>query len=243
MPINLQEILGNEEDKKVLLDWAEREVVAPVKAKNSELLDKLVKYKLKTEDGKETYIDPNEAVEAIKKVKEAPPSEDRKKWEDEMARALQAQQERLEAQLKALSLEKESAVKEVSSERQSRYNLMATNTLRSALVDSGVKTTKMHLHEQYLRGYVTVEMENGQERVVVKDENGKIRYGSSGLMSVSEFVNEYREKDGVAEDWNATTKQGAGTGPSGGGGRMVVDQNLPPSERLKQFRAQQAKKK
>ena len=239
MPINLQEVLAEEESKKVLIEWAEREIVAPVKAKNSELLDKLTKYKIKAEDGKEAYLDPDEAKSAISKLKENPLPEDRKKFEEEMNRALEAQRERYETQLALAKNEKQKADDTINQERSNRYNLMKANNLRSSLVESGIKPTKMHLHEQYLKNYIAVEVENGVERVVVKDDNNKTRYGSSGLMTVAEFVNEYRGKDGVAEDWQPTVRAGGGTGTGAGGSGVTIDPNLNPSERLKAYRRSQ----
>jgi hypothetical protein len=126
-------------------------------------------------------------------------------------------------------------------ERTSRYDLMRNHVLAEALLQSGVKAGKSHLHERYLLDFIAVADEGGVERVVVMgdgEDKEKIRYGSNGVMSVAEFVGEYRNREGVAEDWATTTPRGAGTGQPGqtGNRQVAVSDDLDPVERLKILR-------
>lgn len=233
--IDLAKILSNPESKKILEDWAEREVAAGLKNKNKELLDNLNKFKVKKEDGTDGgFLDPAEAFDAIMRIKSGGGKE-------EIEKALAAQKERYEAEITSIRGNLDNESKATKAERQARHNLMITNNLKSTLLDSGVKTGKMHLHENYLKTYLKVENMDGVEKLVVLGDDGKPRYGAAGLMTVNEFVSEYKSKEGVSEDWNATGRTGSGTSPHGGNNRGAgqIDQNLPPAERLRQHRRMQ----
>lgn len=237
---DLAKLLANPKAKAALVDWAEREIVKPVKDKNSELLDKLTKYKTKVEkDGKteEVYLDPEEAKEAIARAKANGDMD----LATEIQRALAAQQERHQAEIDGIKGRAKDFESKFSEERDARHKLMIGNTLRNALVDSQIKTTKMHLHEKYLKDFIRIDNSEGSERIVVVDDAGKIRYGVMGLMTVAEYITEYKEKDGIAEDWHPTVKTGTGTAPSGSRiGNVTIPDNMSPSERLKVLRRAQA---
>lgn len=234
---NLASSLSNPYIKQTIDEYAEREIAKPLKTKNGDLLDKLVKYKVKNEKGEESYIDAEAAIDALKKVKEGLTPDMRK----EVERAVSEANSRKDAEIKRIADEKAKAEELLGKETSRRHQLLMDHSLRSALVESGIKTGKLPLHENFLRSKMAIMDENGKEVVVViSDDDGKPRYGSKGLMTVAEFVNEYRNKDGVAEDWSPTTRGGTGTGPNvTGRPGGAVDQNLPPTDRLKIFRRSQ----
>ncbi len=234
---DLSKALKNPKIADILKGWAEREVVTPVKSKNQELLEKLVRYKVKGEDGKEYYLDPEEARTAIEKVKSGTPVEVQK----EVDRAVEAANIRNKVIIDGLTQKANSLEENFARERGRRLDTIVSNELNRALVHSGIKPGKMHLHEMYLRNYLKVAEENGKEVIVVMDESDadKPRYGSKGLMTVQEFIHEYRNRDGVAEDWQPTVRGGSGTAPTAamGGRGISINQDLPPAERLKIARA------
>jgi len=234
---DLSKTLRNPKIADILKTWAEREVVAPVKSKNQELLEKLVRYKFKGEDGKEYYLDPEEARLAIDKVKSGTPVEVQK----EVDRAVEAANTRNKVIIDGLSQKSNTLEEQLARERSRRLDTIVINELNRALINSGIKAGKMHLHEMYLRNYLKVAEENGKEVIVVMDESDadKPRYGSKGLMTVQEFILEYRNRDGVAEDWQPTVRGGSGTAPTAtmGGRGISINQDLPPAERLKIARA------
>lgn len=241
---DLAKVLANPKAKAAIDAYAEREIVAPIKAKNSELLDKMSKYKIKVmKDGKEveSYLDPSEAVAAIERVKSGQAPE----VKEEVERALAGLQKTHDAEKAELTKAVQEKDRLVITERDARYNLMLANALRTALTESKIKVEKMHLHEMYLRGFLRIAAEGGTEQIQIIDEAGKVRYGSTGLMSLAEMVNEYRDRKGVAEDWQPTMRGGSGTGAGAGGGNragMAIDMTLSPAERMKQFRAQTARR-
>ena len=237
---DLSKALKNPKIAEVIKGWAEREVVAPIKGKNNELLEKLTRYKYKDGDGKEHYLDPDEAKVAIEKVKSGTPVEVQK----EVDRAVEAANSRNKVIIDNLNSQRTNLEEQLNKERSRRLATIIDNELSRALATSGIKPGKMHLHEMYLRNYLRVAEENGKEVLVVLDEadREKPRYGSKGLMTVQEFILEYRNRDGVAEDWMPTVRGGSGTQPGMGGGRtgVSINQDLPPAERLKIARAVQA---
>lgn len=231
---DLAKALADPATKTVLTEWAEREVAAPLKSKNTELLDKLTKYKIKDpkDPNKEIYIDPQEAINAIEQVRtnRAP------NIEEEVRKATEVVEGKYKNQVDTLENRLREKDQEVSSERTLRHNLLIAQDLRTSLLASNIKEGKIHLHERYLREFVRVQTDNGKERIVVVDESGNPRYGSQGLMTLTEFITEYREKNkDVQEDWKSTAKSGSGTQAGGGGsGRgVVVNQDLHPTERMK----------
>lgn len=242
-PFNLNEVLANEGHRAVITEYAEREVAAPLKRKNQELLDKLTKYKTKNDKGEEVYIDPDEAVGALKKVKEGIGTA-----AEEVARARQEGITQGQVRLDAANARVTQLEGQLATEKTTRRGETVKNEVANVLNRSGVKPGKAHLHEAYLRGQVKVDDTDGTERTVVLDEAGKPRYGAKGLMTVTEFIEEYKKKEGVAEDWAPTVHGGSGGAPGApggaarpGGGAAVgpagVDiSKLSPEERMKMFR-------
>lgn len=232
---DLAKALSNPKSKAVLEEWAEREIARGLKSKNQDLLDTLNQFKIKDEKGNEVKITPKDAVEAILKVRSG------KGGDEELQRALDAQKERHDAEVAAIRKVADDQTKRADQEQISRHNYMIGKDLQAGLLDSGIKVGKMHLHEQYLKSFLIVDNENGKERIVVKDEMGKIRYGSSGIMTLREFIEEYKGKDGVAEDWNSNNRSGSGSNPNNNNGNPNIpsaayDMKLTPEARLKAFR-------
>lgn len=233
---NLSRALAHDQTHKTITDWAERELVAPLKKKHDKALGRLIQYKMKNDEtGEDEYIDPKEALAAIKQVRSGKAPEVR----DEVNRAIEATSAKYEADISEVKNERDALRAKLDAEVGIRHGQMVDYALGGHLIDSGIKPGKRHLHELYLKKFLSVqENETGREEVVVVDDNGKTRYGSSGLMSIEEFINEYRSRDGVAEDWNPNIVGGSGTGPNMGSrskGR-VIDQTLSPTERLKIMR-------
>ena len=237
--IDLDKALASPKAKAKLESWAERSVAAGLKAKNQEVLGKLSAYKLEGEGDQAVYIDPAEAKTALEFVRT-----EGKDLPAKIQNAVQDATHRLEGQLNSAKQESEKYKGEVGQERQKRQGMMVGYELREALRDSGIKTGKLPLHEKYLRDFITVESDNeGKEHIVVIGDDGQPRYGKDGLMTLSEFVEEYRDKDDIAEDWQADARGGSGQTP---GSRIrtpgpKIDPSLPAQERLRQHRAAQAR--
>lgn len=234
---DLAKLLENDKAKAAITAWAERELVTPVKNKRDEVLGKLVKYKIKKDDGSEEYLDPAAALDAINKIKDGITPEAKK----EIEKAVEEANRRSSAEIDNLKAQLSEKDKALALERQDRHNTKIDGVLEKHLIDSGVKPGKRHLHEKYLRDFIAVAEEEGKESIVILDKTGKPRYGSKGLMSVAEFIGEYKNREGVAEDWNPTVKGGSGTAPgSSGRGNLGINQDLPAAERLKIHRRSMA---
>lgn len=243
---NLQEVLGHPDTRRTLVEWAEREIASGLKQKNSELIGKLSKYKIGEEgDGdnkKVIYLDPEEAVNAIKFKKENPGGANPKKVEEAVADAVREANERKDREIASLNERLATFDNAVREERTRRYGMMIDNGLQQALLDSGIKPSKLHLHKMYLANQVGVEAdENGKEMLVILDDAGKVRYGQNGAMTLDEYVLEYSKRDGIDEDWEPVTNAGGGSQPNfrRGVSTNKIDPNLSPTERLKIHRQQQ----
>jgi len=235
---DLSQALADSNSRKTITSWAEREVAKPLKSKLDKALGKLVRYKIENkETGEEEYIDPDEAKAAIEQIRSGKTPD----VQDEVNRAVKAASDRYDAIVESVRNENDSLKGQFAGEVGRRHRMMVEYALSGALIDSGIKAGKRHLHELYLTKYLSVsEEDNEKEVVVVVDDDGKPRYGSKGLMSIPEFINEYKNRDGVAEDWNPSIGGGSGTGPSVGGRRgAAIDQSLSPTERMRILRRTQ----
>jgi len=241
VPFDLNAALKDPESKKKLQDWAERELVSGVKAKNEELLGKLTRYKVKDADtGEETYIDPEVATQAIEFM-----NTEGKDINSKIEKAVSEANKRAENQVNSLQgqLDKANATAEL--ERKARIDKTLGYELKSALLESGIKQGKLPMHQMYLMTQVSVDVdENGHESIIIKGDDGNLRYGKDGPMTLKEFIEEYRDKDDISDDWEADVMGGSGQ-PQGDGIRRTgpkIDQDLSPQERLRQYRQQAAKK-
>jgi len=239
-PFDLNAALQNPEAKKKIEDWAEREIASGLKTKNAELLDKLTGYKVTAEDGSETYIDPQRAAQAIEFM-----DGEGKDIGTKVEAAVKEANERAANQVKSLEGQLEKSNKNYETERSARIGMMMDYELKNALLESGIKTGKLPMHQMYLKSLVTVEVdENGRESIIIKGDDGNMRYGKDGPMSLREFIDEYRDKDDIADDWEADVISGSGQ-QQGDGVRQrgpKIDQTLSPQERLRQYRASQRKR-
>lgn len=238
---DLAKALADPKAKAIMVEWAERDIAQPLKQKNNELLEKYTKYKVKNEDGTEAYLDPVEALTALRQVKAGQAPE----IQQQIQQAVDAANARSQQQIEALTQQLNDATKGVTTERDKRYDTMMKNALKTELLSSGIKSGKMHLHEKYLLDYVAVVEDGGEEKIVIMDEKDKSKpkYGANGLMKLSEFINEYKLRSGVSEDWNPANggRQGSGTGLPGKPGqqKVSIDGDLPATERLKILRRSQ----
>lgn len=237
---NLQEALADEPSRKALNEWAEREVAKGLKVKNEELLGKLNKYKYKDEEsGEERYLDPEEVRTALEFYKSKGDVNTEEAIQKAVSTAVEKKDREIEQRDKTIS----DLNTTLEQERAGRHRIMVGHELDSSLIESGIKPGKMHLHHMYLEQFVSIEKDDdGKERMIVLDENGDVRYGNKGAMTVAELVEEYSQKEGVSEDWNPNANNGSGTKPGEFRRRSgpVIDQNLPPQERLRLQRRAQA---
>lgn len=238
---DLSRVLKNPKAKQKITDWAERELVSGVKAKNAELLEKLTKYKTKGENGEEAYIDPERAVRAIQFM-----DTEGKDIDQKVQSAVKEANERAEGQVKSLNEKLANTEKSLVQSESRRIDQFLNYELKSALLESGIKSGKLPMHQLYLKSLLDVDVDDkGRESIVIKGDDGNMRYGKEGPMTLKEFIEEYREKEDISDDWEADVNSGSG----GTGGEPVrrggskIDPNLPPAERLRQFRASEAKRK
>lgn len=237
---DLDKALASPKAKPKLEQWAERTVAQGLKTKNGELLGKLTHYKVSGEGDEAVYLDPVKAREAITFVET-----EGKDLPAKITAAVQDATSRYEVQLQQATgklAEKDAAI---TGERSLRHQQKVGYELRDELRDAGIKAGKLPLHERHLRDFVTVEVDEktGKESLLIVDEAGEPRYGKNGLMTLKEFITEYRDLDDIGDDFEPDVSGGSGQGP---GDRLrlpgqKIDQSLPPAERLRQFRAQQAK--
>lgn len=242
-PFDLAKALADPKAKQALTDWAENEFAKGLKAKNEELLQKLLKYKVGGTDEKPEYLDVEKATQALAVVSKLDPS-GKMDVNQAIATAVAEATGSKDRDIQNLTTKLADATKATEGEIQRRHKMMVDGAVRDALGETRCKQGKQHLHQMYLSQFVTVEVDKAtkEERVVVLDDKKAPKYGASGLMKVSEFVKEYSSKDGVAEDWEAEDTSGGGTGarssytPPGGGKTRQIDPNLPATERLRQAR-------
>lgn len=235
---DLQKALSDPKGKETLMTWAEREVAAGLKGKNQELLEKLTGYKIKLEDGSEEYIDPEKAKQAITFM-----DTEGKDINEKVEKAVSEAHRKAEAQLESVNSKLSDTEKALQQSEAKRVGTIVNYELKSALLEAGIKPGKLPMHQMYLQSMVAVETDDkGREMVVIKDEKGDLRYGKDGPMKLREFIDEYRDSDDIADDFVANNSGGSGgvKGDPVRGGRGI-DQNLTPQERLRQFRAANAR--
>lgn len=231
--IDLDKALASPKAKQKLETWAERTIAAGLKQKNGEILGQLTRYKLPTDDGTEAYIDPEEAKAAITFQKT-----EGKNTGEKIQNAVQDATHRLEGQLSAAAQKAEQAEGKIGEERGLRHSQKIGYELRDSLRESGIKSGKLPLHERYLREFMSVDVDDkGNESILIVDDKGQPRYGKDGLMTLKEFVEEYRDREDISDDWHAEKEGGSGHTPGGRPrGAPAIDPNLSPTERLRQHR-------
>jgi len=237
---DLDKALASPKAKPKLEQWAERTIASGLKTKNGELLGKLTAYKVSGEGDEAVYLDPVKAREAMTFVET-----EGKDLPAKITAAVQDATGRLEVQLTQATSKLAEKDKAISDERTLRHQQKVGYELRDELRDAGIKAGKLKLHERHLRDFITIEVDEktGAESLLIVDDHGQPRYGKNGLMTLTEFINEYRDQDDISDDFDADVSGGSGQGP---GDRLrlpggKIDQSLPPQERLRQFRANQAK--
>lgn len=245
---DLNKALADDDAKAAIMDWAERNIAAGLKTKNNDLLTKLTKYKIADKDDKgntvEVYIDPEKAKQALDFV-----ATEGKDFDTKITKAVEEANNRAGQRITGLERENETVKSALAQEISKRHNQQIGFELRDQLRNAGIKDGKLPLHERYLAESIYVDIDDkGRESLVIKDKNGDLRYGKKGLMTVEEYVLEYRDKDDISDDFGTTTKGGSGGGPGkqvprGRTSNGAIDQSLPPQERMRQFRAQEASRK
>lgn len=219
--------LKSKKAKSALTEWAEREVASGLKTKNSELIDKMKKYRIGGTDDKPEYIDPEKARLALERMAKEPEN-----LQEEVSRAVEDANRRSQQTIDELTKKSTDFETAAQKERGLRHEMMRDYELKNELIDSGIKLGKMHLHQRYLREYVVVEEENGKEVVSIIDDEGNVRYGASGRMTLKEFVKEYSSNKDVAEDWNPDTNSGSGHQPGTRGRGATPPADLSPAAKL-----------
>lgn len=231
---DLNAALADPKAKAAIEQWAERNVASGLKAKNDEVLGKLNKYKVKGADGTETYLDPEDAIAAITFR-----DTEGKDINEKITNAVQSATTKHQSQINAMEGQLNESKTALQAETAARHAQKVGYELRDALRESGIKSGKLPLHEMYLSQFIKVETnDNGVEKITIYDEDGAVRYGKKGEMTLSEFVDEYRDRDDISDDWHANREGGSGHEPGGvlkkRGGEISMD--LAPTERLRQHR-------
>ncbi len=225
MPEDVAELLNSEEGKRAIAEAAEElansrveDAVGGLKNKNSELLSEVKKLKaFKSELGDD--FDPEE-YQTLRKAKQKA-EEDRAKAEGNWEKLKNSLVEQHQKEVQSLQ-------GKLSQQQTAVETYLIDAQVKAALSDAGAN---VHLMENIVKNSVRAVAENGAYKVVVVDEKGDPRIGSSdgSFMTIPQLVKELSERSEFAPAFSGTGATGTGSGGQrgkvGSGTKKVSEMN------------------
>lgn len=186
-------------------------------------------------------ITPDQAREALAELEKFRGSDPDKKAEELAEVKVKQVSDKLTAEKAKVEKELADTVKQLEA-------VLITDAATRAILDAEGEPTLLLPHVE--RATRLRRLDDGKRIVEVLDDDGNVRLstksGSTDAMSLGEFVSSLKENDKFAPAFKGSGASGSGAGgdrkpgsAASGNGRLM---DLPPAERIKAFRQQEAAK-